>query len=80
MGVCRSDAARWEPVVQARPKPDYLRLWRVWALRKDTYEAAIDFKTVPDVGSRSVFTLNGELAGRGYSARTTRRNWSARLR
>ncbi len=45
-----NDAARWAPVVQARPKPDYLRLRRVWALRKDTYEAAIDLKAVPGVG------------------------------
>jgi hypothetical protein len=34
---------------------------RVWALRKDGHEAAIDLKAVPGIGAEIVLTADGEL-------------------
>jgi hypothetical protein len=42
-----NDAAWWARVVEARTERDDLRPKRVWTLRKDGREAAIDVKAVP---------------------------------
>jgi hypothetical protein len=34
---------------------------RVWALRKDGHEAAIDLRAVPGIGAEIVLTVDGEL-------------------
>jgi hypothetical protein len=34
---------------------------RVWTLRKDGHEAAIDLRAVPGVGAELVFLVDGEL-------------------
>jgi hypothetical protein len=39
-----------------RPAPE-----RVWALRKDGHEAAIDLRAVPGIGAEIVLTVDGEL-------------------
>jgi hypothetical protein len=51
----------WARVVQARTEPDDLRPQRVWVLRKDGREAAIDVKAVPGIGAEIVLTVDGEL-------------------
>ena len=39
----------------------YLLPQRVWALREDGHEAAMDIKAVPGVGAEIVLTVDGEL-------------------
>jgi hypothetical protein len=56
-----NDAAWWARVVQARTERDDLRPQRVWTLRKDRQEAAIDLKAVPGIGAEIVLTVDGEL-------------------
>ena len=34
---------------------------RLWALRKDGHEAAVDLKAVPGIGAEIVLTVDGEL-------------------
>jgi hypothetical protein len=41
-----NDAASWQRVVEARTERDDLRPQRVWGLRKEEREAAIDVKAV----------------------------------
>jgi hypothetical protein len=55
-----NDAAWWARVVQPRSERDDLRPKRVWVLRKDGREAAIDVKAVPGIGAEIVLTVNGE--------------------
>jgi hypothetical protein len=47
--------------VKARTELDDLRPQRVWALRKDGHEAAIDLKAVPGIGAEIVLTVDGEM-------------------
>ena len=56
-----TNADGWERVVQARTERDDLRPKRVWVLRKDGREAAIDVKAVPGIGAEIVLTVNGEM-------------------
>jgi hypothetical protein len=56
-----NDAAWWARVVQARTHHDDLLPQRVWALRKDGHEAAIDLRAVPGIGAELVLTVDGEL-------------------
>jgi hypothetical protein len=56
-----TNADWWARVVQARTERDDLISRRVWALRKDGNEAAIDLKAVPGIGAEIVLTVNGEL-------------------
>jgi hypothetical protein len=51
----------WARVVHARTQYADLLPQRVWALRKDGHEAAIDLRAVPGVGAELVLTVNGEL-------------------
>jgi hypothetical protein len=51
----------WARVVHARTERDDLRPQRVWVLRKDGREAAIDVKAVPGIGAEIVLTVDGEL-------------------
>jgi hypothetical protein len=51
----------WTRVVQARTRRDDVRPHRVWALRKDGRQAAIDVKAVPGIGAAIVLTVDGEL-------------------
>jgi hypothetical protein len=55
-----NDAAWWARVVQARTERDDLRPKRVWVLRKDGREAAIDVKAVPGIGAEIVLTVDGQ--------------------
>jgi hypothetical protein len=54
-------AALWARVVEARTNREDLRPQRMWALRKDGREAAIDVKAVPGIGAEIVLTVDGEL-------------------
>ena len=56
-----TNADWWARVVQARTDRDDLRPHRVWALRKDGHEVAIDVKAVPGIGAEIVLTVNGQL-------------------
>jgi hypothetical protein len=56
-----NDAAWWARVVQARTQRDDLLPQRVWALRKDGHEIAIDLRAVPGIGAELVLSVNGEL-------------------
>jgi hypothetical protein len=56
-----TNADLWARVVQARTKHDDLIPRRVWALRNDGHEAAIDLKAVPGIGAEIVLTVDGEL-------------------
>ena len=51
----------WARVVQARTRHDDLLPQRVWALRKDGHEVAIDLRAVPGVGAELVLSVDGEL-------------------
>ena len=55
-----TDAHWWARVVQARTDHADLLPQRVWALRKDGHEAAIDLRAVPGVGAEVVLTVDGE--------------------
>ena len=46
--------------MQARTERDDLRPKRVWVLRKDGCEAAIDVKAVPGVGAEIVLSVDGQ--------------------
>ena len=48
-----TNADWWAAVVQARTQHDDLLPQRVWALRKDGHEAAIDLHAVPASAPRS---------------------------
>jgi hypothetical protein len=48
----------WARVVQARTERDDLRPKRVWVVRKDGREAAIDVKAVPGIGAEIVLTVD----------------------
>jgi hypothetical protein len=50
----------WARVVQARTEPDDLRPQRVWVLRKDGREAAIDVKAASGIGAEIVLTVDGQ--------------------
>ena len=50
-----TNADWWARVVQARTRHADLLLQRVWALRKDGHEAAIDLRAVPGMGAELVF-------------------------
>ena len=54
-------ADSWTRVVQARTHRDDLVRHRIWALRKDGHEAAIDLRAVPRVGAELVLSVDGEL-------------------
>jgi hypothetical protein len=56
-----TNADWWARVVQARTQHGDLLPQRVWALRKDGHEAAIDRRAVPGVGAEIVLTVDGEL-------------------
>jgi hypothetical protein len=56
-----TNADWWARVVQARAERDDLRPKRVWVLRKDGREAAIDVKAVPGIGAEIVLTVDGEM-------------------
>jgi hypothetical protein len=47
-----TNADWWARVVQARTERDDPRPQRIWLLRKDVREAAIDLKAVPGIGAR----------------------------
>jgi hypothetical protein len=47
---------RWARVVEARTERDDLRPKRVWVLRKEGREAAIDVKAVPGMGAEIVLS------------------------
>jgi hypothetical protein len=55
-----TNADWWARVVQARAERDDLRPKRVWVLRKDGREAAIDVKAVPGLGAEIVLTVDGQ--------------------
>jgi hypothetical protein len=55
-----TNADWWARVVQARAERDDLRPKRVWVLRKDGREAAIDVKAVPGVGAEIVLSVDGQ--------------------
>jgi hypothetical protein len=55
-----NDAAWWARVVQARTERDDLKPNRVWVLRKDGREAAVDVKAVPGIGAEIVLTVDGQ--------------------
>ena len=54
-----TNASWWAHVVQARHAD--LLPQRVWSLRKNGHEAAIDLRAVPGVGAELVLTVDGEL-------------------
>ena len=56
-----TNADWWARVVQARTERNDLRPKRVWVLRNEAREAAIDVKAVPGIGAEIVFTGDGEL-------------------
>jgi hypothetical protein len=70
-----TNADWWAREVQALTEHDDLRPKRVWALRKDGREPAIDVKAVPGAVPRSCSRSTGSCARRGCSAPTSRRNW-----
>jgi hypothetical protein len=74
-----TNADRWARVVEARTERDDLRPKRVWVLRKEGREAAIDVKAVPGMGAEIVLS-DGSGARRGCSGRTSRRNSSVQSR
>jgi hypothetical protein len=51
--LAMTNADWWARVVQARTQHDDLLPQRVWALRKDGHEAAINVRTVPAIGAGS---------------------------
>jgi len=51
-----TNADRWARVVEARTERDDLRPKRVWVLRKEGREAAIDVKAVPGMGAEIVLS------------------------
>jgi hypothetical protein len=51
----------WARVVQARTHRDDLVPQRIWALRKEGQEAAIDLRAVSGVGAELVLCVDGEL-------------------
>jgi hypothetical protein len=55
-----NDAAGGRSWCRRRERDD-LRPQRVWALRKDGREAAIDVKAVSGIGAEIVLTVDGEL-------------------
>jgi hypothetical protein len=55
-----TNADWWARVVQARAAREDLLPQRVWALRKDGHEAAIDVKAVAGLGAEIVLTVDGE--------------------
>jgi hypothetical protein len=59
VGERMNDAAWWARVVRARTERDDLLPKRVWVLRKDGREAAIDVKAVPGIGAEIVLTVDG---------------------
>jgi hypothetical protein len=59
-GAVMNDAAWWARVVQARTERDDLRPTRVWVLRKEGREAAIDVKAVPGIGAEIVLSVDGQ--------------------
>ena len=61
VGAVMNDAAWWARVVQARTERHDLRWKRIWVLRKEGREAAIDVKAVPGAGAEIVLTVDGEL-------------------
>ena len=56
-----TNAEWWARVVQARTQHADLLPQRVWTLRKDGHEAAIDLRAVPGIGAEIVLTVDGEL-------------------
>ena len=54
-----TNAAWWARVVEARTERDDLRPKRVWVLRKDGREAAIDVKAVPGIRAEIVLSVDG---------------------
>ena len=56
-----TNADWWARVVQARTNHDDLIPRRVWALRKDGHEAAINVRPVPGIGAEIVLTVDGDL-------------------
>jgi hypothetical protein len=56
-----TNAAWWARVVKARTARHDLLPQRVWPLRKDGLEAAIDLTAVPGIGAEIVLTVDGEL-------------------
>jgi hypothetical protein len=56
-----TNADWWARVVQARTHYADLLPQRMWTLRKDAHEAAIDLRAVPGVGAEIVLTVDGEL-------------------
>ena len=54
-----TNADRWARVVEARTERDDLRPKRVWVLRKDGREAAIDVKAVPGIRAEIVLSVDG---------------------
>ena len=56
-----NDAAWWARVTQSRAQHDDLLPQRVWALRKDGAEVAMDLRPVPGVGAEIILTVDGEL-------------------
>jgi hypothetical protein len=73
-----TNAAWWARVVEARTERDDLRPKRVWVLRKDGREAAIDVKAAPGIRAEIVLSVDGGCARRGCSGHT--RSWSAQPR
>jgi hypothetical protein len=55
-----TNADWWARVVQARTERDDPRPQRIWVLRKDGREAAIDLKAVPGIGAEIVLTVDGQ--------------------
>jgi hypothetical protein len=51
----------WARVVQARTQHDDLLPQRIWALRKNGHEAAIDLRAVPGIGAELILCVDGEL-------------------
>jgi hypothetical protein len=51
----------WARVVQARTQHGDLLPQRIWALRKNGHEAAIDLRAVPGIGAELILRVDGEL-------------------
>jgi hypothetical protein len=56
-----TNADWWQRVVKSRTEREGLLAKRVWALRKDGHEAAIDLKAVPGIGAEIVLKVDGEM-------------------
>ena len=59
------------PRGKARTERDDLRPKRVWVLRKQGREAAMDVKAVPGIGAEIVLIWMGRCARRACSVRTS---------